>query len=392
MCVIFQVSAEANLTADEITAASVNNSDGWGVAFPDKQADGRTLVQWYKGLSTEQMLDIRESLEGISYVAHARMATAGGTGVELTHPFPVTPKAGLAIEGVAKKVLFHNGHWGGWERTRDALTTVRKFEGRKQEFPKGAWSDSRFLAYLLAHYDIETLGEEINAAGKLAIVGVDSVVTYGDFSKVRDGIFASNMYWDTKYANSGYGAWWDDKDDMASLGQRSSILYGGPPGPTLYRTPSSVFAIGDTVQIDCSKATFIDPKYHGECVRIEDVGATFSKVTSYGPDVPLLGNRRHFPNCCFVDVADDIGELVKVAGPLVDIAKIKVGQYVEYLEPSGQNKGHNVYGRIIRRTKTKTGDTFHVWNAAEAKASVIVASDFVRHFPPRVQLAARRIK
>ena len=244
MCVIFKVAPGEQLTADEIEAAGFQNDDGWGIAWLGEGG----LVQWEKGIDTKEMSEALEGLKDVEYIAHARLATAGDASESLTHPFPVTANAGLALSGQARQVLFHNGHWFKWEEALAGLQALDRMLGK---IPDGEWSDSRLLAYLAARYG-DGAKPAFSDAGKVAIIGPEGVKLYGSFDKVRPGVVASNLHWDiyAGYAYSEYSHGWGGH----FAGNSNTYTYTSHQEYSSQAREKALdkFSIGDTVQVDAS--------------------------------------------------------------------------------------------------------------------------------------------
>lgn len=114
------------------------NADGFGMAWIE---NGK--VRWQKGLD-----DIKAKLFArhlpLPYVAHARLATVGGEGKGLAHPFPIEKGSSTKLKGRANRVLFHNGHIGDWR------AIVHASDGRHAPILGNKWSDSRAIAHVMA--------------------------------------------------------------------------------------------------------------------------------------------------------------------------------------------------------------------------------------------------
>jgi hypothetical protein len=114
------------------------NADGFGMAWIE---GGK--VRWQKGLD-----DVKAKLFArylpLPYVAHARLATVGGNGNGLAHPFPIEKGSSVKLKGTAHRVLFHNGHVSDWR------AIVHASDGRKGPILGNKWSDSRAIAHVVA--------------------------------------------------------------------------------------------------------------------------------------------------------------------------------------------------------------------------------------------------
>lgn len=139
MCVLWAVPEGGSIPSEEIVKQGLkSNPDGAGVAWVE---GGK--VHWKKGLSTSE--EIFSILEGKKppFLIHARLASIGGKGNELTHPFPVG--GDLDLEGSSSiGVIAHNGHWTGWEQD------VKLYLYGGGVMPEGPMSDTRFMALAAA--------------------------------------------------------------------------------------------------------------------------------------------------------------------------------------------------------------------------------------------------
>lgn len=110
MCVIITTPNQKNRPClATLRACEKANPHGSGIAWVQKKK-----VQFIKGLSADAISELLDVIEGPA-VIHFRIATVGGKRAELCHPFPISPDAPLKPYGQASAVLFHNGHWNGWE-------------------------------------------------------------------------------------------------------------------------------------------------------------------------------------------------------------------------------------------------------------------------------------
>lgn len=185
MCVI-AVATKKAVHADDLTRMAVVNDDGAGVAY---RRDGR--VYWKKGLTLEECLTLSPTLP-FPHIWHFRLASCGGKYPELTHPFPfdLSPE----LEGDREDgVLFHNGHWNGWETAWMMATLVAGAD----RLPPGRWSDSRVMAFMysMAPASIQLLP----ATNKLVVFTPEDIVYYGDgwTHKEDEGYSYSNLTWET---------------------------------------------------------------------------------------------------------------------------------------------------------------------------------------------------
>lgn len=176
---------------ETLKSAEDMNSDGGGMAWIS-QKDG--YVHWQKGITADQMMDlIKQKNIQLPIIIHFRIATVGGSGKELTHPFPVNDEAHIKTKGKAKSVLFHNGTWTEWRKT--CLKTIVQ---QKIEFPRGYWSDSRALAWLTNRYGSGFLN--LVTSSKIALLTKAGIERYSDGWTTVDGATCSNSTFDRVYS------------------------------------------------------------------------------------------------------------------------------------------------------------------------------------------------
>ena len=140
MCVILL--GKADKVAAHIPAACQTNPHGNGMAWIDTTQKGNSTVKFMKGMSDEKALMMAQNFDpNMDILFHARISTAGGVSDALCHPFPIERVPSTEIEGETDMVLFHNGHFGGWEKyVPDFLVKAQPTR----------WSDSRAVAHGLA--------------------------------------------------------------------------------------------------------------------------------------------------------------------------------------------------------------------------------------------------
>ncbi len=181
MCVIISSpSAKHRPTRETLCAAERTNPHGSGIAWiQDKR------VQWVKGLTADSIADLLPILSG-PVVIHFRIATAGGKRPELCHPFPISPTVPLKAYGQAGSVLFHNGHWHGWE----------EFLADEGISFDSAVSDSRVIAAGVHRYGSKLLKD---IPCRFAILSRNGIERFGDWSAAQeDGCRYSNLHWQAK--------------------------------------------------------------------------------------------------------------------------------------------------------------------------------------------------
>lgn len=138
-------------------------------------------ISYLKGLSAESAHKAIATVKG-AVVIHFRWATVGGQLDTLCHPFPVTAFASAKKYGHAKQVLFHNGHWSGWE----------KFLDENMIELAGAISDSRVAAVAVHRFGEEFLEEIGDRFVLFSVKG--GVEHFGKWEEV-DGCQFSNLFW-----------------------------------------------------------------------------------------------------------------------------------------------------------------------------------------------------
>jgi hypothetical protein len=201
MCVVVIV-PEGNVRPTEAMLKSCwnGNPDGGGIGWVERAPKpGINLVKWRKGIGTvEEMIEANKTLPK-PYVLHFRIPSVGGKSKELTHPFPLSAEAELALEGDSYGgVLFHNGTWGKWEERLLQFTY-----GTGTPLPDGQWSDTRAMAYLAYHLSpniLEFIDEKIAILVPYGPDGVPDVLTWGHWN-VDNGIITSNTFWKSRMDN-----------------------------------------------------------------------------------------------------------------------------------------------------------------------------------------------
>ena len=195
MCVI-SISETIRPTPEQVEKMFESNPSGAGIAWREIDGNG-PIVRWEKGLELEQIQKLCAEAP-LPYVAHFRIPSCGGDSGALCHPFPVNKESSNALSGKTKDyVLFHNGHWGEWKRVM--LDTALKTGKR---LPVGKWSDSRAMAWAVAHYGIGFLDliEE-----KVIVFGPEDYEVFPGtgWNKVVEGLWTSNSFWERSYSHAG---------------------------------------------------------------------------------------------------------------------------------------------------------------------------------------------
>jgi hypothetical protein len=188
MCVILHA-ASTRPTQTMMRRANDANPDGIGVSWT---SGGR--VHWRKGLTLDDAIALVARIP-MPFIVHFRWASIGKVTPGLCHPFPIG--GDLALKGTTRgAVLAHNGTWSAW-----AQRVTQACLDNDLEMPDGDWSDTRGMAWLVKAVG-PTVLREIGDHQRLAVVTAGGVHRQGHWSKVVDGLFATNLYWLTRAAGS----------------------------------------------------------------------------------------------------------------------------------------------------------------------------------------------
>lgn len=177
-----------------VEAGFDSNRQGAGIAYRDVDEKGMPIVRWQKGINDVKEIQKLCAEVPTPYVVHFRISSCGDGGIaELTHPFPVSAKAELFLEGsTGGFVLFHNGVWTNW---REWLMRANLGAPRNMKMPDGKWSDTRAMAYIAAINGINTL-ELVDE--KLIAFSPTTIRVFKETAWTKDtetGIWCSNMGW-----------------------------------------------------------------------------------------------------------------------------------------------------------------------------------------------------
>ena len=201
MCVIYACFKKIPPLA-ELEAGEACNSDGGGIAYYDLR--GKVPVPTFqKGLTAKKIHKIAQG-KPLPLLIHFRIASIGPAVPKLTHPFPITSGADLALSGTAPALLMHNGTWSEWSKV---LHLVETFSGKKP--PKGEWSDSRAMAWIAGNWSIGALLQVlgVNNFNKIALMTPEQVLFFPESSwHDEDGWVQSSYTW-TK-GKTGYQDLW----------------------------------------------------------------------------------------------------------------------------------------------------------------------------------------
>lgn len=190
------------VTLSYLRAMEKENPDGAGVAW---LPPGATAVRFVRGLSAQEVWDLQESLVNPPYLLHFRWATQGAEVPEMTHPFPLGPRALMGeLTGDASSVLIHNGTWS---RERQLAALKNSLEASLMPIAVlEAASDTAIAAFLLPEQP--ALIDEIKWATCLAWAdgGRLAMSFTGDWSELEGNQY-SNLYWHPSERRSRYAGW-----------------------------------------------------------------------------------------------------------------------------------------------------------------------------------------
>lgn len=175
-----------------------DNPHGAGVAW---EQDG--AIHFLKGLTAKEIYDLQEAgVMSYPYLMHYRWATHGDRVPELTHPFPLGPRALLGeTSGSADRVLIHNGTWSYYDGIVERFMNDGNYE-LPEELIQCA-SDTALAAWL-AEYDesildsvmwataLAEMRETTDAEGNLK--RTMDITTRGQWYD-KDGNWYSNLNW-----------------------------------------------------------------------------------------------------------------------------------------------------------------------------------------------------
>lgn len=234
MCVIYVCKDE--IPPLEELAAGASNDDGAGVAWVDT-IKGHPRVRWHKGLKDEhEVHEITKDLKP-PVMIHFRLATIGGKTPLLTHPFPLTERAPLALTGDTVAVMAHNGHWNKWD---DVLKDLCARSGKM--LPAGPWSDSRAMAWIISNFGIGMLNitAEYQKVAVLHAVKGFSIVNQSMWYEKKGWMQSSSTTSRRKSSWPGFHGSLDDTGDFGADWRGGVGTTYVPPPPTATARPDGV--------------------------------------------------------------------------------------------------------------------------------------------------------
>ena len=255
MCVII-VNISKRMTEEQVSKAFDTNDDGAGIAWREDD-----LVHWRKGLLLHEIQELIATVP-LPFVAHFRIASAGGIDPTLCHPFAIDKQASSMVEGTFKgHVLFHNGHWNPWKANL-LDSTIRS----NRPLPAGKWSDSRTMALLASRYGINVLDIIDEKAVVFSTKDIEYFGGTNAWSKVDD-LICSNTHW--QYGNSfhtrhsSYG-----EVNSPFVGGKAKQDAGGPPEETTFRNGPQPLSGGVNGKESVPKVSTSVPQVEGQQVAL----------------------------------------------------------------------------------------------------------------------------
>lgn len=174
-------------TLEVLEKIGMCNRDGFGVGYYNNKGK----CQYIKGIKTaKEVFELVKEINIFPIAIHARLSSQGGKSELLTHPFEISPKSQLRLEGECNKLLFHNGHVGLFE-DKAIIADV--------DLPKNEpLSDTRAIAMICSkHRDngarfLHSLNNKFVVMD--AKIGKFRLIPFEGFVK-EDGIYYSNTFW-----------------------------------------------------------------------------------------------------------------------------------------------------------------------------------------------------
>lgn len=224
-CIIFNP-----VPLNYLEAMEHDNPHGAGIAW---EQDG--AIRFMRGLTAKDIFQLQEDkVMTYPYLMHYRWATHGVHAPELTHPFPIGPRALMGeLSGSTNAVLIHNGTWSAYDK--NAIAHVNK---GNYEFPEellGQQSDTAIAAWLAE--DNPDILDGIAWATAVAEMrnGAMEITTRGTWSD-KDGNWYSNLNW-VPWEN--YGHYNNKSDEYDNLWKQ--YVGGRQPSHSAHDNDSDVW-------------------------------------------------------------------------------------------------------------------------------------------------------
>lgn len=192
MCVILTIQKDtppADLPSRaDLRRMAQANPDGLGLAW--RRPSGTLVIRRGVPRVRDWIGTILSAARaGCPVVAHARIATVGGTRPALTHPWPVyAPDDRHRARPIA--ALAHNGHDAWWDHALSADpqmlaasmtddTASAYLVTRDARYPRDPWSDSRAIALRATVYGLDALVAAPPPGQRLAVLTADTLLETG---------------------------------------------------------------------------------------------------------------------------------------------------------------------------------------------------------------------
>lgn len=217
-----------------------DNPHGAGVAW--LQGDS---IRFMRGLSAQDIYQMQEDkVMTYPYLMHYRWATHGDKIPQLTHPFPIGPRALLGeLHGNAPAVLIHNGTWNSYDKAAGRHIRAGNYEIPEEIFD--AASDTAVAAFL-AQDNPEILDEIMWATAVAEIREEDGVKTMEITTRGqwydKEGNWYSNLNWvpwSGYYFPSMYSSTSDSAADRANYWKEWERRYRAGEDTSGLRYPGS---------------------------------------------------------------------------------------------------------------------------------------------------------
>lgn len=199
-----------------------NHPHGIGVAWHIE--DG--TVEYKKNITIDEAIEFSKTLP-LGHCFHFRYASVGGEDKNLVHPFPISKDVRLVQEGIDKAVLFHNGHFSDWNPLLINHLSTRL------TLPKGKWSDTRAIAFLVSIHGTAILDLLGAKAGKFIVMTELENFFFGNFEDV-DGVLYSNDSYRTQRTTRGTGL----NNSTSNVRTEAGPTVGTPHVPGKFSQPS----------------------------------------------------------------------------------------------------------------------------------------------------------
>ena len=186
MCCI-AICKNKNPSLETLEEMEKDNRDGAGIMY----LIGKGKTAYQKGLTAKQVYDfINTTKPKFPYVIHFRESSIGTKDPLLTHPFEITRKSELRLNGKTERLLCHNGTFIDWK--------ILMAGGNIDVPEKELMSDTRGIAMVLStHYYSYNLLNKLPGYW-VVMDGKNQLVRhFGDFKEHSEnpGILFSNLYW-----------------------------------------------------------------------------------------------------------------------------------------------------------------------------------------------------